>query len=367
MATFFGFLRFKILQKGDLIVHTGSKNISTPAISVIVPVYNCRDYLASCIDSILGQTFRHFELILIDDGSHDGSETLCDTYAHLDPRVNVIHKANGGVSAARNSGIDIAKGKYLTFVDSDDTLDSTFLEYAFETAETHGVDLFISGLFMESYRSGELFQTVTYGIDAPAKFNPRTLLEALTIHYPLICICGPCCKLYRAALVKQKQLRFPLSLNRGEDTYFNIAVLEHVNTIYFSDQNFYHYRRSRSDSLYSTFHRDIYEIHRLIFGKMRVCMQKCQCSPAAMDRFENLYFSMLLGSIGEYYHFQAQTTPRERKAFIQKVAADPCLQRYSLHTMQGFKNKTMLLLLKWKWFLPLMALYRMKSRIQASL
>ena len=94
--------------------------MTQPTISIIVPVYNSEKYLDACIDSILSQSFRDFELILVDDGSKDSSAQICDEYASQDTRVRVIHKANGGVSAARNDGLDIAKGEYITFIDSDD-------------------------------------------------------------------------------------------------------------------------------------------------------------------------------------------------------------------------------------------------------
>ena len=91
-----------------------------PQISVIVPVYKVEQYLSACVDSILTQTFRDFELILVDDGSPDNCGAMCDAYAAQDPRVRVIHQQNGGLSAARNAALDIAAGEYVTFIDSDD-------------------------------------------------------------------------------------------------------------------------------------------------------------------------------------------------------------------------------------------------------
>lgn len=99
-----------------------------PKISVIVPVYNVEKYLCSCIDSILAQTFTDFELLLVDDGSRDKSGEICDEYANKDCRVKVFHKENGGVSSARNLGIDESKGEYLFFVDSDDIISSFYIE-----------------------------------------------------------------------------------------------------------------------------------------------------------------------------------------------------------------------------------------------
>ena len=101
-------------------------------ISVIVPVYNVEKYLGECIESILSQTYENFELILVDDGSPDNSGKICDEYAEKDNRIRVIHKENGGVSSARNTGLDNAKGEYITFVDSDDIIDKQYLELMYK-------------------------------------------------------------------------------------------------------------------------------------------------------------------------------------------------------------------------------------------
>ena len=105
--------------------------MDSPKISVIVPVYNVEQYLPRCIDSILAQTFTDFEVLLIDDGSTDESGKICDEYAKKDSRIRVFHKKNGGVSSARNTGLDNAHSEWVAFVDSDDTLDVDFLHYSF--------------------------------------------------------------------------------------------------------------------------------------------------------------------------------------------------------------------------------------------
>ena len=97
--------------------------------SVIVPIYNVQSYLPKCIDSILCQSFRDFELILVDDGSVDSSPLLCDEYGAKDARIKVVHKGNGGLSSARNAGLEVAKGKYVLFVDSDDLVLPSALDF----------------------------------------------------------------------------------------------------------------------------------------------------------------------------------------------------------------------------------------------
>lgn len=114
-------------------------------ISVIVPVYGVEVYLPRCVDSILAQTYRDFELILVDDGGTDGCPAICDAYARLDERVKVIHKENGGLSDARNVGIQNASGKWISLIDSDDYVSPVFLEMLLQTAQSSGAEVAVCG------------------------------------------------------------------------------------------------------------------------------------------------------------------------------------------------------------------------------
>lgn len=124
-------------------------------ISVIVPVYNVEAYLPRCVDSILAQTYRHLEVILVDDGTKDNSDKICDAYAARDPRVKVIHKENGGLSSARNAGIDIAGGEYLAFVDSDDWIEPDTYAHMLNAARKYGVKLVCAGRYDVKSETGE--------------------------------------------------------------------------------------------------------------------------------------------------------------------------------------------------------------------
>ena len=116
-----------------------------PEISVIVPVYNIQDYVSECVDSILKQSFRDFELILVDDGSTDSSGNICDSYMTIDSRIKVIHKKNGGLSDARNVGMMSAKGKYFSFIDGDDTVSLVYLEILYNTLKEQDADIVQGG------------------------------------------------------------------------------------------------------------------------------------------------------------------------------------------------------------------------------
>lgn len=136
----------------------------SPLVSIIIPVYNVEPYLRQCLDSVLAQTLRDIEIIIVDDGSPDGSPAICDAYAAADPRVRVIHKANAGLGYARNSGIEVATGRYIAFLDSDDYLDPRALERLYTLADANDLDIVraarnefvIEGRFSHSVDGSEL-------------------------------------------------------------------------------------------------------------------------------------------------------------------------------------------------------------------
>ena len=322
--------------------------MNTPKVSVIVPVYKAEKYLAECIESILRQSFLNFELILVDDGSPDGSGDICKRYAQIDNRLKVIHQNNSGVSAARNAGIAISKGEYIAFIDSDDSVDETFFENAVEAIEQSEADLYISGLMMEFWKDKMKEKIIPYGIQQEVIFTPKTLLEHMEVSYPQICICGPWCKLYKRAIIEEHNIRFEKSLQYGEDTYFNLDVLRVCRLICFSSDIFYHYRRDSEESLFSRFHRDTFEVHQTVYGKMCQLMQESCCDKAAMNRFEGLYFSLLVGGIHEYYKHYHESTVLEKQELVKKVTEDNYVQRTTFRNIRGAKNKVIFLLLRIK-------------------
>ena len=124
-------------------------------ISIIVPVYNTEKYITRCINSILEQTFENWELLLIDDGSRDSSGKICDIFQKKDSRIKVIHKKNEGVSIARNLGITLSKGNYITFVDSDDWIDKDYLELMYIAIKKMNVDILVTGCVYEKENKRE--------------------------------------------------------------------------------------------------------------------------------------------------------------------------------------------------------------------
>lgn len=162
-----------------------------PTISIIIPVYNVEKYIHRCINSILNQTFKDFELILVNDGSTDNCGEICDFYGSIDDRVKVIHKNNRGVSDARNRGIDIAKGNYISFVDSDDFIELDMYESMYKKIEEDNADICICGI-REIKEDGNIIQQYI-----PSNIN---LKEIITRAYP-------CNKLFNKELFKDNRFK----------------------------------------------------------------------------------------------------------------------------------------------------------------
>ena len=203
-----------------------------PQISVIVPVYKAEKYLRRCVDSILAQTFKDFELLLIDDGSPDKSGVICDEYAKADSRVRVIHKENGGVSSARQTGLDNSRGEYVIHADPDDWVESDMLEELYKKAKEGDVDMVICDFFNE-FKTGK-FVCRQKPIECSSK-NVQKELFLQKLH-------GACWnKLIRRECFVRYNVKFPENVIRWEDLFVICSLLMHPLKVSYLSKAFYHY------------------------------------------------------------------------------------------------------------------------------
>lgn len=210
-------------------------------VSVVVPVYNVESYLEECLDSILGQTYRDIELVIVDDGSTDSSLSICKMYAQVDDRVCLVSQSNGGLSSARNTGIDLCHGSWMTFVDSDDALRTDAIEMLVKAAMEYGADIACCGF------TNDMHGTSPGDINRSASFKCAS--GSRVLHYSVVTnhACG---KLYAARLFRNSDIRYPDG-RRYEDIATTYRLFDETTTVAFTDAPFYLYRL-RDDSITAT-------------------------------------------------------------------------------------------------------------------
>lgn len=211
-----------------------------PLVSVIVPVYNAEKYLPACLDSICNQTLRELEIIVVDDGSTDGSGEIADEYAAKDERIKVVHKRNGNPGATRNVGLRLVTGEYVGFVDSDDWIEPEMYNKMYKYAIHSGSDLTVCGVSVDYTRDKK---SILYQMkNAYTENNRSCLLELYFILANKNLFAYPVNKLYRTNLIRHYQLQFPEVLPY-EDLMFNLNYYRILQSVSLLPDIFYHYMR----------------------------------------------------------------------------------------------------------------------------
>lgn len=211
-------------------------------VSIIIPIYKAEKWIRRCIESCISQTYKDIEIILIDDGSPDSCPVICDEYEQLDDRIMVIHKTNGGVSSARNIGINRSNGDYICFVDSDDWLQDNAIEVMIEEQKISEYDLVVCNYILHNQNgavnSREFENVEFHSGDQFLKYLLKTVSFLRT----------PWGKLYKAEIIKRNQIRFDEEMTLGEDTLFNYNYSKFVETLrILSEDYLYNYQEITSD------------------------------------------------------------------------------------------------------------------------
>lgn len=219
--------------------------MSHPLISVIIPIYNVEQYVSQCIDSIINQTYRNIQVILVDDGSCDASADICDRYALLDDRIYVIHKINEGVSVARNVGIDVSRGEFIIFIDADDWLDTSALKNLVTIIEEQSADVVTCDFnIVTESNSARYSRNIISG-------NSTEFLNS----YLASGMSSSCGCLIRRSLCVDNGLYFPVGIKYCEDVHFMGRLLLFSKMSIHSKSAYYNYYQ-RSDSVIHSFNKD---------------------------------------------------------------------------------------------------------------
>ena len=208
---------------------------SVPLISVIVPIYNSAHTLRKCVDSLLAQTFKQFEVLLINDGSTDNSAKICDEYQLIDSRVRVFHQLNGGVSSARQLGIDNAHGKYSIHADPDDWVEPNMLADLYQKAISESADMVICDFYINDYRKEE------YCKQEPSVMDNEVILKEMftRLHG------STCNKLIKNELYSRYNISFPQEITFCEDLFIVASLLLKPIKVSYLSQAYYHYVRDK--------------------------------------------------------------------------------------------------------------------------
>ncbi|WP_270474902.1 glycosyltransferase family 2 protein [Clostridium cochlearium] len=294
--------------------------MSQEKVSIIVPVYNCEKYICRCIESILSQSYTSFEIILVDDGSKDNSNTICKKFKDIDKRVKVFYQENSGASVARNCGLENSSGEYIMFVDADDHIDSNMLQELVNVAKREESDFVMCGMVVDTYNSKrDLISSVEYNL------TPRIILGNNNIPLNIVDlvenekISGPCCKLIRRDIIKQYEIEMPPHISLQEDLYFNLKVLEHVNKMCVIDGCYYHYNKGLDESVTSRYYPNKYEmtneVHELL---IRFYEDRCN-DKEILARIKYIYIKNIYAAFINLFHPECKMSKKRKLENIRMI------------------------------------------------
>lgn len=245
-------------------------------VSVIIPIYNVEKFLPRCIDSVRNQTLKDIEIILVDDESPDNCPQMCDEYKKKDERIKVIHKKNGGLGYARNSGMNVATGKYIAFVDSDDYIDLDMYEIMYNAAEENDADFVWVDNYKESL-DGQILNPHTKQPMHDGYYERQELREAIL--YPQFGMlpqdggdkyvsCSACRNLYKTEIIRKYDLKFESERKySSEDIVFNLDYMIYAERAYVINKKFYHYI-TNNNSLTQSYKANRFEKEIILYKEL---------------------------------------------------------------------------------------------------
>lgn len=340
-------------------------------ISIIVPVYNAEKYINRCIDSLVNQTYKNIEIILIDDGSDDKSGFLCDTYAKKDDRIRVVHQENQGVSVARNRGIDVAKGEWIIFVDADDWLDIDLCMTLNDILnEEMDICFFTFCEESENRTKGHSNEMLKEGECEIYDKNKLNTMQKAILHSPMCqftSVGSPWAKVYSRKLINEYNLRFQPGMVKGEDHLFNLEVLEYAHRGLYFNKACYHYRITATSARHK-YNPDIIPIIR----KQYELIGKFLKENNKGEIFQRLYYNaiyrrFMIDSMIDFCHYDnPKTYCTRRKEYITALNSEPfytARKSVKLNHEWPLKERILGCMVNLHLFGVICVLYRIKNRM----
>lgn len=297
-----------------------------PLISIIVPVYRVPEqYLKKCIDSIIAQTLKNIEIILVDDGSPDECGQVCDYYATLDERINVIHKKNGGLSSARNAGVKVATGEWIMFVDGDDWIEDDMCESMYKLGEQTQVQLVMCGITKEYEHSKNIYKFYLEENKVYTKKECKWLQQQLLVYNGNIAVAYS--KLIKKNLLIDNNIFHDEVLKQGaEGLEFNLRLFEKLESAIFINKPFYHY--IYNDQSISASHSE--ENHEFVikcFEKIKRFIENSDNKEMLLPWFNNrLLYVIITTAISGYFNPTNKEPYKDKKRKYEKYLQNPIVK-----------------------------------------
>lgn len=293
-----------------------------PKVSIVIPVYNAEGSLCTCLNSVLGQTFSDFEVLLINDGSIDRSGDICDEYAQKDNRVQVFHKRNGGVSSARNVGLDNANGEWCTFVDADDWVYPIWLEN-FISFMSPECEMVIQGFSTNlPIHKNQAKDILTHGVDYKGDIEgmKNKLWQLGILGFVWV-------KIFRCDIIKQYGIKFHEEINFSEDTYFIMEYLSVIKEVTSTNRIGYNYNVPEWNTKY----------YNATFADMSLLLELCKKSLASKSKMLFVFYLdfMLHGLFDSYIKRMPST--RKYLLGIYDIIQDYQAQSFIVYNEKKFK------------------------------
>lgn len=295
-----------------------------PFLSVIMPIYNAEEYLEDAINSILDQTFTDYELILVDDKSKDESLKICYRYAELDPRVKVIAlEQNGGAGNARNIGMKNLHGKYVTFIDADDFIDSFLFEHAYQMTEKSNLDMIVWGITEEYFdKYGECYSKNILNLPEKIYKNREEIKEAVISLEEKTMFGYQWNKFYKAEIMKEYDIQFE-KVVLYEDYFMNLEFVKRVNSIGVIADTGYHYMKRDNDSITTRFVPEYFELSKRRIESMFQLYQQWNADDKKIrDILGERYLRYILAALTKSFDKRSESNFRVRKKWLSEIRTD---------------------------------------------
>lgn len=316
-------------------------------VSVIMPVYGVEKFVGKAIESIQAQTLTDFEFLIVDDGTCDRSGEICDAYAEKDPRLTVIHKENGGAPSARNAAMEIARGKYYYFMDSDDWAEPHMLEDMVALAEETDAQLVVTGYYIDTYYSDTEFVTQEQTAPSAVYRDQQTFRKNAHLLFDRNLLYTPWNKLYDGDYIRSRHLRF--SDTFWDDFPFNLSVVRDVERVAVSDKKYYHFMRARAESETAKYRPDMYdkreEEHRWMVDLYRYWEID---NPESREFIARRYLERVIGCIENVANPACTLSRRDKIAEVRRIITDDKV-RTLLPVMRPRSTYMRLMLLPMRW------------------